>query len=164
MQILSSVLLTALALASAAHGAIPLGKRQQVVSAHGTTTAPANGSTIVPGSTFPFHYSDSNFCESGYSLISVYLSTSAPTAADVTTSGGLVDGSFSFDFGNFLIPNFGLPPMTTPPPPPATLTAPTLSGIADGTELFFTVVETFRDCPPDGHIEYGLETTTVVYA
>ncbi len=72
--------------------------------------------------------------------------------------------------------------MTTPPPPPATLTAPTLSGIADGTELFFTVVETFRDCPvrplplhmfqlidrfsrqPDGHIEYGLETTTVVYA
>ena len=34
-------------------------------------------------------------------------STSTPTAADVTTSGGLVNGSFSFDFGNFLIPNFG---------------------------------------------------------
>ncbi|RPD58478.1 hypothetical protein L227DRAFT_612910 [Lentinus tigrinus ALCF2SS1-6] len=164
MQFLSFVVLAALTLAHTAHGATLLDKRQQVVSAHGTTTEPVDGSTITPGSTFPFHYSDVNFCESGYSPIHIYLSTSAPTAVDVTTSGGLVDGSFDFDFGNFLIPNFGLPAMSMPPPPPGTLSAPTLDGVADGTELFLTVVETFLSCPPDGHTEFGFETTTVTYA
>lgn len=32
-------------------------------------------------------------------------------------------------------------------PPPATLTAPTLDGVADGTTLYFSVVELYRDCP-----------------
>ena len=112
MHILSSVLLAALALTHVGRGFTLLEKRQQVVSAHGITTEPANGSTIVPESSFPFHYSNVNFCESGYSPIHIYLSTSAPTAADVTTSGGLVNGSFSFDFGNFLIPNFSAYPKT----------------------------------------------------
>ena len=100
---LSTLTLSALSLASAAN--VP-GERQ-VISAHGSTVAPPNGSAIAPGATFAFNYENSNTCEAGYSPISVYLSTSAPTDGDVTTGGELVDGSFIFKFGDFLIPNFG---------------------------------------------------------
>ncbi|KAI0358909.1 hypothetical protein OH77DRAFT_1395991 [Trametes cingulata] len=136
-------------------------KRQIVVSEHGTTVDPVSGSTITPGASFPFSYENRNFCESGYSPISVYLSTTQPTTADVTNSGELADGSFVFKFGDFLIANFGLPPMETPPPP--TLTAPTLD-VTDGSTLYLSVVETYRDCPGHVPLEFGLETTTVVYA
>ena len=37
--------------------------------------------------------------------------------------------------------------MSNPPPPPSTLTVPDLgSAVADG-ELYFSIIETFRDCP-----------------
>ncbi len=35
-------------------------------------------------------------------------------------------------------------------PPPATLTLPTLDDIEDGTTLYFSVIETYRDCPVRG--------------
>ncbi|KAI1789181.1 hypothetical protein LXA43DRAFT_893331 [Ganoderma leucocontextum] len=142
--------------------AATLAPRQIVVSAHGTTVEPASGSTLTPGSAFSFSYTNEDYCHSGYSPISVYLSTSAPTSADVTTSGGLVSGSFAYHFGDYLIANFGLPTMGTPPP--STLTLPTLNGTVDGNTLYFSVVETYNDCPGGVPFEYGLETTTVVYA
>ena len=71
--------------------------------------APANGTTIDPGATFAFDYENSNECESGYSPISVWLSTSAPTSSDIS-GGELVSGSYIYKFGDWLIPNFGEDP------------------------------------------------------
>ncbi|KAI0367483.1 hypothetical protein BV20DRAFT_1089453 [Pilatotrama ljubarskyi] len=136
-------------------------KRQIVASEHGTTVEPADGSTITPGVSFAFSYENRNFCESGYSPISVYLSTSPPTTADVTTGGELVDGSFVFKFGDLLIANFGGAPAHEPPPP--TLIAPPLVVTDGATTLYFSVVETYRDCPDHVPLEFGLETTTVIY-
>ncbi|KAH9850635.1 hypothetical protein C2E23DRAFT_834770 [Lenzites betulinus] len=164
MRFSTSSLLSALALSSASFtqaASLTAFKRQIVVPSHGTTVSPAAGSTITPGSSFPFSYRNEDFCESGYSPISVYLSTSAPTSADVTSAGELADGSFVFKFGDYLIANFGLPVMGTPPP--STLPAPSLA-VEDGTTLFLSVVETYRDCPGGVALEFGLETTTVVYA
>ncbi|KAI0651406.1 hypothetical protein C8Q79DRAFT_996861 [Trametes meyenii] len=165
MRSSTRILLSALALyaATLTQGAsLGATKRQIVDPEHGTTVNPTNGSTITAGASFPFTYQDRNFCESGYSLIWLYLSTSPPTSADVTSSGQLADGSFVFAFGDFLIPNFGLPAMQSPPPPPSTLIAPTLD-VAGGTTLYFSVVETYRDCPGNIQLEFGVETTTVVY-
>ncbi|KAI0638935.1 hypothetical protein C8Q77DRAFT_1213661 [Trametes polyzona] len=162
MRFSTSTFLAALAVLAPLTSAVSVPtKRQIVVPAHGTTVNPAEGSTITPGASFAFKYENIDFCESGYSPISVYLSTSPPTAADVTSGGELSEGSFVYRFGDFLIANFGLPPMGTPPPP--TLTAPTLDGVADGTTLYFSVVETYRDCPGGIELEFGLETTTVTY-
>ncbi|OSD05389.1 hypothetical protein PYCCODRAFT_1465295 [Trametes coccinea BRFM310] len=158
----SAAFLSAIALAAAScsqAASLAVAKRQGVVPAHGLTVQPADGSTVTPGAAFPFEYENENYCESGYSPISVYLSTSPPTDADVS-GGELVDGSFVYKFGDYLIANFGLPPMETPPPP--TLTAPTLD-VADDATLYLSVVETYRDCPGGVALEYGLETTTVLY-
>ncbi|KAI0326375.1 hypothetical protein GY45DRAFT_1285588 [Cubamyces sp. BRFM 1775] len=138
-----------------------LAKRQIVVPTHGFTAEPANDSIIQGDADFDFLYYNSNYCHSGYSQISVYLSTSVPTNDDVTNEGGLADGSYVVDFGTYLIANFGLPPMQPTPPP--TLVMPTLGDVASGTTLFFSVVETYNVCPGHIEFEYGLETTTIVY-
>ena len=52
--------------------------------------------------------------------------------------------------------------MSMPPPPPAVLTAPALNGIADGTELFLTVVETFLSCPVGLSTPYSRHTDPIV--
>ena len=84
-----------------------LAKRQIIAPSHGFTAEPANSSIIEGGADFDFLYYNSNYCHSGYSQISVYLSTSAPTDGDVTNEGGLADGSYVVDFGTYLIANFG---------------------------------------------------------
>ncbi|KAI0762536.1 hypothetical protein C8Q74DRAFT_1220476 [Fomes fomentarius] len=159
---LSSLVFTALGLALAAAAATVPAKRQVILAPSGTTVAPPDGSTIAPGSSFPFEYRPTNYCHSGYSPISVYLSTAAPTSADITGGGALAEGSFVFKFGDYLYANFGLPQMGSPPP--ATLTLPTFDGIEDGTTLYFSVIETYRDCPGHVALEFGLETTTLVSA
>ncbi|KAI8972394.1 hypothetical protein BD414DRAFT_531603 [Trametes punicea] len=127
-----------------------LAKRQMIVPSHGFTAAPANGTTIEHGTSFDFSYDNANYRHSG-----------TARSRDVTNDGGLVEGSYVVAFGDYLIANFGLPPMQPTPPP--TLTMPTLDAIASGSTLYFSVVETYNVCP--GHIafEYGLEVTTVVY-
>lgn len=162
MLFLSTVLAVPALLFSLSAVSIHVPSKRQVVSAHGTTVEPASDSSIAPGTSFPFSYEQANYCEAGYSPISVYLCSSPPTAVDVTTSGELTNGSFLFKFGDYLIPNFGmprlrvffsvdscvhmsgLPQMNTPPP--ATLTMPDVDE-ADGTTLYFAVVETFEYCP-----------------
>ena len=84
--------------------------RQIVESQHGTTVSPASGSTIAAGAAFSFSYTNENLCHSGYTPISVYLSTSAPTSSDVNSSGGLADGSYVSHFGDYLMANFGYSP------------------------------------------------------
>ena len=109
MRFPSCALLSVLASSAISTGvtAASLKLRQIVDPEHGVTVQPPEGSGIVPGATFPFEYENRNFCESGYSAISVYLSTTAPTSTDVTSDGTLTEGSFVFHFGDFLIPNFG---------------------------------------------------------
>ena len=158
---------SALALSFLSTGvAAAVAPRQIVESQHGTTVKPAGGATLTHGSTFAFSYTNQNLCHSGYTPISVYLSTSAPTSSDVTTSGGLASGSYVYHFGDYLIANFGqyfTPPVPTilsqlltcpitglstkGTPPPSTLTMPTVSGATSGKTLYFSVVETYRDCP-----------------
>ncbi|KAI0717724.1 hypothetical protein C8T65DRAFT_694133 [Cerioporus squamosus] len=136
---------------------------QNVNRASTFTAEPANGSTIVPGSNFPFSYEPSDSCHGCFSPISVYLSISPPTAANITDSGELMNGSFISFFGDFDIPNCGFPlPGGNPPPPPSQLLTPTLA-IADGTTIYFSVVETFLQCPPIGRTEFGLYTVSVIY-
>ena len=98
----SALALSALSIVSGTR--VPI--KRQVIPSHGTTVAPADGAVLQPGDAFAFNYENSNTCESGYSPISVYLSESAPTDADIV-NGSLTTGSFIFKFGNWLIPNFG---------------------------------------------------------
>ncbi|TFK86132.1 hypothetical protein K466DRAFT_600563 [Polyporus arcularius HHB13444] len=142
---------------------------QTVVPDHGTTTAPADGAAIAPGDSFPFSFQPAPFgtqvCFSAYDGVNIYLSTSPPTAADVTnTSCTLASGSFVSDFGSYVVPHFsGLPPVG-PGFPPSTFTMPTLN-VTDDTTLYLSVIEIFNDCKAGGTVFFcGIETTTVVYA
>ena len=71
----------------------------------GTISQPTSGATLTPGQEFTFQYLRTNFCNTGYSKISVYLLATQPTASDVTTSGTIDNPLFSF--GDFLYANFG---------------------------------------------------------
>ncbi|KAI0699505.1 hypothetical protein C8T65DRAFT_581064, partial [Cerioporus squamosus] len=121
---------------------------------HGTTTAPANGAVIAPGDSFPFSFQAAPFgtqvCFSAYDGVNIYLSTSPPTAADVTSdasrSCALVNGSFVADLGSYVVPHFsGLPPVGPTGFPPSNFTMPTLD-VADDTTLYLSVIEIFNDC------------------
>lgn len=87
---------------------------QTVVPDHGTTSEPADGAIIAPGDNFPFSFTPAPFgtqvCFSAYDGVSIYLSTSPPTAADVTSNGpnscNLASGSFVIDFGSYVVPHF----------------------------------------------------------
>ncbi|EJF58489.1 hypothetical protein DICSQDRAFT_173001 [Dichomitus squalens LYAD-421 SS1] len=134
--------------------------------AHGVTVRPADGETVVAGAPFPFEYAPANACHDGYTPIGVYIGREAPSfEKDVQDNGHLRPGSFIFQFGDWLIPNFGLPPSQPPPPPPA-IFLPEFPNVANNTKLYLTVVETSIDCPPGPPAvspKYGLETTSVVY-
>ncbi|KAI0719085.1 hypothetical protein C8T65DRAFT_60890 [Cerioporus squamosus] len=138
-----------------------LPKRQTIVPQHGTTIQPANGTVVAPGESFSFTYQLMNYCFCTYVPVGVYLSTTAPTAADIAR-GELVSGSFIYDFGGFVDPNYGLQPLppSSPQPPPSSFTMPALN-VSKDTTLYLTVVET-DDCPwAQGYT--GFETTTIVY-
>ncbi|TBU55376.1 hypothetical protein BD310DRAFT_856871 [Dichomitus squalens] len=139
-------------------------ERRQVIvwPAHGTTISPANGSTIAAGDSFQFLYKDSNFCESDVVTVAVYLSQTPPANSDVMANGRLADGTFEYYFGDYTISNFGLPPSSNAPP--SSLTMPVLEGTAANTTLYFSVLEDFTDCPPNGQSTwFGIEATTVLY-
>ncbi|KAJ7226851.1 hypothetical protein GGX14DRAFT_99005, partial [Mycena pura] len=133
----------------------------------GTIAAPLSGTAISSGEAVAFTYHNVNQCEAGYTAISVWLSVDAP--ATLNASGGLDD--YVDFFGNYLIGNFGLPPLSgSAPPPPPTLMMPDLSSYASGTALYFTVVETIaaHSCPPEGVVpatdEYIFSTTALTVA
>ncbi|KAI0735766.1 hypothetical protein C8Q76DRAFT_829569 [Earliella scabrosa] len=148
------------------HAASTLKRRQIIVHEHGTTVQPVDGAVIAHGDNFPFEYDLAHLCFAAYDPISVYLSTDAPTTDNVNLDGTLEDGSYVFDFGQFLAPAFeNMPPIPGFPAPPPTFTMPTLD-IPGNTTLFLSVVEVSPNCP--GRIpalnRVSLETTTVIYA
>ncbi|KAK7032756.1 hypothetical protein R3P38DRAFT_3352079 [Favolaschia claudopus] len=155
-----SVLLTSLFAAFAA--AVPNVPRV-ISSNHGALTAPLTGTLVAPGETFSFAYQDSNWCEGGYTPITVWLLDYAPTTANLNATGQFTDATYYF--GPFLIGNFGLPPIGPNPVPPSTLTMPDLSSRAAGSELYVAVVETANNCPPGNQpLQYGLTSAKVITA
>lgn len=103
---LSCLLLITISLVSTVHANI-VEERHSVIRTSDFTFEPANGSTIVPGSTFPFAYQPGDGCHGCFSPISVYLSVVPPSADNITSTGGLNDGSYIAFFGDYDIPNCG---------------------------------------------------------
>ncbi|RPD56813.1 hypothetical protein L226DRAFT_525482 [Lentinus tigrinus ALCF2SS1-7] len=141
---------------------------QTVVPDHGTTTEPSDGAIIPHGDSFPFSYEPVPFgtqvCFSAYDPVAIYLSTAPPTAADVTSSQNacvLTDSSSVHDFGHYVVPLISNLPPVGPGFPPFQFQMPTL-GVANGTTLYLTVLETITNCKAGGFF-CGIETTTVVY-
>ncbi|KAG7090241.1 hypothetical protein E1B28_011840 [Marasmius oreades] len=150
------------ALAGTAFAAPSSIEQRQVNSNHGTIVTPTSGSSLLSGGTFDFKYIQSDWCHDGYSPVDVYLTSFAPTAANLNSAGGFSEGDYTYFFGSFLAANFGLPVIT--PAVPTSLTLPALNGISAGSQLFLAVVETARSCPP-GNVppQYGLTSTAIVY-
>ncbi|CAK5268672.1 unnamed protein product [Mycena citricolor] len=137
---------------------------RSVSSKHGVINAPTAGTVVAAGSSFPFSYQDSNWCQSGYSPISVWLTDSAPTTASINATDGSLLSSKHY-YGRFLIANFGLPSIGNPPPP-ASLTLPALpASQLPGSSLYVVVVETGNGCPP-GNVpaQYAVTSKLVVFA
>ncbi|KAJ6577537.1 hypothetical protein B0H19DRAFT_985144 [Mycena capillaripes] len=128
---------------------------------HGTIAHPTSGTVLTSGATFSFSYQDSNWCEGGYTPITVWLLDSAPTTANLNSTGQFPDATYYF--GAYLIANFGLPAMN--PVPPATLTMPDVSGFAVGSAMYLAVVETANNCPPGNQpAQYGMTSTQMITA
>ncbi|KAJ7470774.1 hypothetical protein FB451DRAFT_321232 [Mycena latifolia] len=156
----SALLLAPLLAAFAAASAVPHIART-IVSNHGTITQPTAGLEISSAASIPFSYQDSNWCEGGYTPITVWLLDFAPTTANLNATGQFVDAAYYF--GPFLIGNFGLPPIGPTPVPPATLTMPDLSEYAPGSAMYLAVVETANNCPPGNQpLQYGMTSTPLV--
>jgi len=170
MQFTAGVILALSALVGQA-AAVPtrLVQRQDVVPTHGDIDAPAQSASIAPGATFDFDFESVNYCESGYEPITVYLFANEPDVSDMNTDGSFPESAYLYEFGQWLIPNFGLPPQQDPPPPPSNLTMPDFSQAStnaatysDAT-FYLSVVETYLDCPGDVAKEFGITTTSIVY-
>jgi hypothetical protein len=76
-----------------------------ITTNHGTLTAPTIGTLVSSQQTFPFSYKASDWCQDGYSPITVWLLDYAPTTANLNATGQFTDAAYYF--GAFLIGNFG---------------------------------------------------------
>ncbi|KAJ7232181.1 hypothetical protein B0H12DRAFT_1145883 [Mycena haematopus] len=114
----------------------------------GLITEPVAGTSISTGASIPFNYVDSNWCNEGYTPITIWLSDSAPTGLNAT--GQLPEGTYIEYFGYYLIGNYGLGPLPGYSVPPTNVTIPDISGYSSGFPLFLSVVETAgpESCPP----------------
>ncbi|KAJ3778843.1 hypothetical protein FB446DRAFT_782980 [Lentinula raphanica] len=138
--------------------ATPMSSRQ---SAHGVLSAPTNGLVVAEGTSFPFEFQDSNWCEDGYSQISVWLTDYVPTTSNLNSTGQFPEGEYDYYFGSFLIPNFGLPVLAGSVPPPSSLVLPPLTGLNTGDEVYLAVVETGTACPPGINVPPQYEVTSL---
>ncbi|KAL0569433.1 hypothetical protein V5O48_012537 [Marasmius crinis-equi] len=158
----SSLSLLSLPLLSLGALAAPSLEVRQITNNHGSIQSPASGSLVSSGSSFDFKYNQADWCHDGYSPFTVWLTDSAPSAANVNSTGGFSEGTYTYFFGQFLAANFGLPPMS--PVAPTSLTLPAMNGRAQGTQMYLSVIETARDCPPGGvPPQYALTTTPLVF-
>ncbi|KAJ4478990.1 hypothetical protein J3R30DRAFT_2699246 [Lentinula aciculospora] len=135
---------------------------RQVRNGHGTLSAPSSGSIVSQGSSFPFEFQDSNWCEDGYSAITVWLTNYAPTTSSLNSTGQFPEGEYSWYYGEYLIPNFGLPVLSGSTPPPSSLVLPESLNLSPGDEAYLAVVETGTNCPPGLNIPPQYELTDLV--
>ena len=68
-------------------------------------SSPSAGALITGGVSIPFSYQDGNWCQDGYSPISVWLLNVPPTTANMNSMGQFPDAYYYF--GAFVIGNFG---------------------------------------------------------
>ncbi|KAF8207023.1 hypothetical protein K438DRAFT_1962660 [Mycena galopus ATCC 62051] len=154
-----SVVLAPLFAAFAAAANLP----RTISTNHGTLTAPATGTVVTSGQSFSFNYEDSNWCEGGYTPITVWLLDYAPTTANLNATGQFSDATFYF--GKYFIGNFGLGPIAGDPVPPSTLTMPDVSAYAIGSTMYVAVVETANTCPPGNQpAQYGMTANSMITA
>ncbi|KAJ7690049.1 hypothetical protein B0H17DRAFT_936426 [Mycena rosella] len=133
-----------------------------ISSSHGTIKQPTAETAVTSGASIPFSYQDSNWCEGGYSPITVWLLDYAPTTANLNSTGQFSDATYYF--GAFLVGNFGLGPIGNPVPP-ATLTMPDMSAFVSGSDMYLAVVETANNCPPGNQpLQYGMTSTQLITA
>ena len=97
-----------------------------VFSAQSSIDAPANGTHIAPGASFPFSYhTDADYCESSFGF-NVFIFTKKPTnfkMGEIWNTGAFL--------GRYSEPNYpGNPDPTNPPPP--TFTMPDFSSSPGG--------------------------------
>ncbi|KAJ7760643.1 hypothetical protein DFH07DRAFT_771726 [Mycena maculata] len=143
--------------------ASPLNLPRVISPNHGTIVEPTSGTVVASDTAFPFTYQDSNWCEGGYTPITVWLLDYAPTTDNLNATGQFLDATYYF--GAYLIGNFGLGPIGPELPPPATLTMPDVSELPVGSDVYLAVVETANNCPPGNQpLEYGLTSTLLVTA
>lgn len=103
----SKLFALALAIAStiyASASALP----RQVTSNKGTINAPTSGTLVSSNSSIPFSYSDRNWCEDGYSPVSLWLTDYEPTISNLNVTGQFSEGDFTYYFGLYTNPNFGM--------------------------------------------------------
>ncbi|KAE9388677.1 hypothetical protein BT96DRAFT_926940 [Gymnopus androsaceus JB14] len=124
----------------------------------GEISAPTSGVVVAEGDSFAFAFQDSNWCEDGYSEITVWLTDYAPTTADLT-AGVFPEGDYTYSFGSYLIPNFGLPVLSGSTPPPPSLVMPELTSLVTGEDVYLAVVETGNNCPPGLNVPPQYEVT-----
>ncbi|KAF9071777.1 hypothetical protein BDP27DRAFT_1262003, partial [Rhodocollybia butyracea] len=125
----------------------------------GILSSPSSGLVVAAGASFPFAYQDSNWCEDGYSQITVWLTGYSPTTSSLNSTGEFDEGEFTYYFGSYLIPNFGLSVLPGSIPPPSSLVFPTIPAIVTGDEVYLTVVETGDNCPPGLNVPPEYEVT-----
>ena len=84
-----------------------IARRQSVEPLNGIIE-PTAGTSTTPGSTFSFQYTVDNFCEDGYSLLTVWIvpGPSAPTSASLNSSEEFSPGTYLAFLGSFLVKNF----------------------------------------------------------
>ncbi|KAK7028498.1 hypothetical protein R3P38DRAFT_2936793 [Favolaschia claudopus] len=123
---------------------------------------------VTSGDVIPFTYVNSNWCNEGYTPITVYLSESEPAPGTLNGTGGFPEGTYTTFFGQFLIPNYGLKPLPGSVIVPETLTIPTIAHLDVGSKIFLSVVETALAgaCPPGSGVpaEYRFTTTDLIVA
>ncbi|GJE89197.1 hypothetical protein PsYK624_052920 [Phanerochaete sordida] len=141
----------------------PAGLPITTLESPGSITAPAEGTAVVAGQSFPFSVAvpEWNHCHPGYTPVNTYLLDHEPTTADLNSTYGF--SNYLAFFGSYLVNNFpgGLPNMGTPPP--STLVAPDLSGTPSGTTVWLATIETIEGCPPDGFWEYAIDSRAITY-
>lgn len=98
--IASSLFLTAffstLSLAS------PFEKRASV--SEGAIIAPADGTVVSAGGSYPFDYPVNNWCEAGYTPFDVYILENEPSPSDLNATQGFTDYLYYYD--TYLVDNF----------------------------------------------------------
>lgn len=109
---LAALLTTLLAIsgsASALPEPVANSRRQIVKPISGFIIQPTDGSSISAGSTFPFQYDVDNYCEQGYTPVTIWIvpGPDAPTPASLNATQGFSDGTYLAYLGHYLVANFG---------------------------------------------------------
>lgn len=82
--------------------AFPLTPRTNILN---SIVSPPQNSVIKPGDIFAFQYSLDNWCEAGYTPLSLWLLADQPTSASLNSSEEYSE--YIYYFGSWLINNFG---------------------------------------------------------